>query len=125
LLHSRNGTETDLFHLTCLRHSESCLSPAQACSHLIEALVQAQFGHLHHVARRPVVFGHGHFRLAVPHGFEGDRMTLILRKIWWHPHLDGIDRIAVFISQVMDVFDALHWHDLLVLPDAVMVSVLW
>jgi hypothetical protein len=30
------------------------------------------------VAHHPVVFCHGHFRLAVPHVFEGDRMTLIL-----------------------------------------------
>ena len=47
-------------------HSEMCLSPGKAGSHLIEALVQAQVGHLHHVAHRPVVFCHGHFRLAVP-----------------------------------------------------------
>ena len=106
-------------------HSETCLSPGKACSHLIEALVQAQFGHLHHLAHRPVVFCHGHFRLAVPQVFEGDRMTLIPWEIRGHTHLDWIDRMAVFVSQVMDILDSLHWHDFLVSPGAVVVSIFW
>jgi len=101
------------------------LSSGKDCSHLIEALVQAQFGHLHHLAHRPAIFCHGHFRLSVPHVLEGDRMTLILRKIRWHTYLDWINPLAIFVGKVMDVFDSLHRNDFLVPPDAVKVSVFW
>ncbi len=76
----RYGAETCLFHLMCITTSETCLSPGKARSHLIEELLQAHFRHLHHLTHRPVVFCHGHFRLAVPQVFEGDRMTLVCGK---------------------------------------------
>src|SRR5450755_256986 len=52
-------------------------------------------------------------------------MTLILREIRRHPHRNRIDRISVFVGQVVDVFDPLHELDFFVLPGAVVVSVFW
>src|SRR5277367_133879 len=41
--------------------------------------VPCPFGHLHHVAQRPVVFRYDYFRIVAAHGFEGNEISYLFR----------------------------------------------
>ncbi len=80
------GTDTHSFLL--------CNTCSQCSFHLVEALIHAHFGHLHHLARRPPVLGNSQFSFVIIQSIERDDMELILREIWRHTHADRINRFS-------------------------------
>src|SRR5262249_33989165 len=99
-----------------------CLCVRDRRRHLIQALRQANLGHLHHLAWRPGELGHPELGPVLAEGLELHDMALALREVGGEAERSRVDRGAVLVAEVVDVLHAPEWLDRGVLPGAVHVA---
>jgi len=89
--------------------------------HLVDALIQTKFGVFAHLSvwSRHVIFCYSHFSSIVAKILEDHNGAGIFWKIGGHANAGRIDPIAILVRQVLDEFDPLHGHDLLIDPGVV------